>query len=104
MSKRIFQLVASVVLIFAALTPLAECFDHWDRNVAPANDTELRVTAWFVCAGFVLTAAKVLKYAPKPDGAMRRAGSLLEVGPATAAPRIERIEPTASPPLVPLRI
>lgn len=62
-SKRYLQLLAVVVLLFATLTPLANCFDTWDKGpaAAPANDTELHVTALFVGAGVLLVLPKLVR-------------------------------------------
>jgi len=103
--RRIFQLAASLVLILATVTPLMEVFDHWDKNVVPANDTELRVTAWFVCAGLVLTVAKLLRYVPALRGSKRYSGQLFQAPAALRLDAIASPAPTGSPPsLIPLRI
>ena len=104
MSRRIFQIVAAAVLIFAALTPLMECFDHWDKSPAPANDTEIHATALFVGVGIVLTLAELLRYVPK----------LVQRGDYSFPMELQRqaiwiwqdvsLEPTGSPPVIPLRI
>jgi hypothetical protein len=64
--------VAGIVLILAALTPLMECFDRWDKNPSPASDTEIHLTAWFVGVGIVLTLAKLVRYVPAPLGSNKR--------------------------------
>ena len=100
-SRRLFQFAAGVVLIFAILTPLANCFDWWDKNPAPANDTELHLTAWFAGVGFVLALRKLLRHLPAPGvRAMRRVCASFAFESADPA----RPEPNASPPLIPLRI
>ena len=38
-SRRIFQFVAASVLFFVTLTPLANCFDTWDKGAAAALRT-----------------------------------------------------------------
>jgi len=103
-SRRVFQLVAFLVLIFATLTPLANCFDTWDKGQPPANDTELQVTALFIGVGFVLVLPKLVRH------------FLISVIRIQLTPRAFRLsaalpcsdwaspEPTASPPLIPLRI
>lgn len=104
-SRRLFQLVAGLVLILATLTPLMEFFDHWDPNTTvPATDTELNVTAWFVGVGFVLTLAKLLRYVPALAGLKKRVNRVFQ-GPPVSRPDLSvRPEPTGSPPLIPLRI
>jgi hypothetical protein len=103
MPRRSFQLAAAIVLILAALTPLMECFDHWDKSPGPANDTEIHLAAWFAGAGLVLTMAKLLRYAP----------ALVKKRAIQSDPGVSRLlrsvdasllQPTESPPLVPLRI
>jgi hypothetical protein len=103
-SKRIFQIAAAVILTFAALTPIAECFDHWDKNVVPANDTELRVTAWFAFAGLVLTTAKLIRHVVSVLSARKRSIGRVELGQGSKQPDWRRVLPTSSPPLIPLRI
>lgn len=104
MVRRVFQFVAGLVLIFATLTPLANCFDTWDKNQPPANDTELQVTALVVFAGFALVLPKLVRRF------LIRATRI----PHTTEPRRliavlscsdwVKPEPTASPPLIFLRI
>jgi hypothetical protein len=100
---RIFQIVVGLVLIFAALTPLVECFDHWDGNVVPATDTELRTTALFAVAGLVLAMLYLVLNLP---GQVKGAEPVRQKSPQRAAvtPGNSRPEPTSSPRLVPLRI
>ena len=74
MSRRLFQVVAGIVLVLAALTPLTECFDSWERTPFPARDTEMYLTAVFVGVGLVLTLAKLLKYVP--DSGSSRLGGI----------------------------
>lgn len=103
-ARRIFQLAAGLVLMLVTLTPLAECFDHWDKNVVPANDTELNITAWFVGMGIAVALAKLLRYVPAPTSSKRHPGPSFQALPARRSPTIDRPASTASPPLVPLRI
>jgi len=103
-SRRIFQFVAGVVLILAALTPLTECFDRWDKNPSPASDTEIHLTAWFAGVGIVLTLAKVLQHVPLLASVRRCAKQVLPAGQALRLSNDDRLEPTGSPPLIPLRI
>lgn len=93
-----------LVLLFATLTPLANCFDTWDKNPAPANDTEMHLAAWFAGAGIVLVLAKTLRPVPVQTrrGAPMRSNRILaraDRGCAGVLP-----ESTDSPPLIPLRI
>ena len=104
MARRIFQLAAGLVLILVTLTPLAECFDRWDKNVVPANDTELNITSWFVGMGIAVALAKLLRAVPALAAAIRRPGLSFQALPALRSPSIDRPASTASPPLVPLRI
>ena len=104
MSKRIFQVFGAIVLVLAALTPLVECFDHWDKNVVPANDTELRATALAVCVGFALTAARLFRLIPVPGVSRSWSKPVLETKRAIARPEAKCVGPTSSPPLVVLRI
>lgn len=104
MARRIFQFAAGIVLILATLTPLAEYFDHWDKHVVPANDTELNITAWFVGVGIVVTLARLLRYVPALASSKRRPGPSIQSPPLLPAGASHRPASTASPPLVPLRI
>ena len=95
-----------VVLLLATLTPLANCFDTWDKGpaAAPANDTELHLTALFVGAGFVLVLPKLVRRFRIVAGcagwvATHSASSLGEFTLARSRPA-----PSASPPAIPLRI
>lgn len=104
LSKRVFQFAAVLVLLFATLTPLANCFDTWDKNPAPANDTEMHVAAWFAGAGMVLVIAKTLRPVPVPT---RRAAPMHSHHIlARADHSVAGVLPDAtdSPPLIPLRI
>jgi len=67
-----------MVLILAALTPLMECFDHWDKHPGPANDTEIHLTAWFVGVGIVLTLAELLLYTPSLTASKQTCGHSCE--------------------------
>ncbi|MHB1960593.1 MAG: hypothetical protein ACYCO5_16385 [Acidobacteriaceae bacterium] len=103
-ARRIFQLAAGLVLILVTLTPLAESFDHWDKHVVPANDTELNITAWFVGVGIAVALAKLLRYVPTLAASNRSPGRPRLAPAALRAVAAERPASTASPPLVPLRI
>jgi len=96
--------VACAFFALVAFTPTLECFDRWDKPTTPMTDTELRVTAWLVVAGTVAVVAHLVRLA-----ALRvaRGEASLYVAPAQPfvswhAPCCEI--PTASPPLIPLRI
>ena len=104
MARRIFQFAAGLVLILVTLTPLAESFDHWDKHVVPANDTELNITAWFVGVGIAVALAKLLRYVPTLASSKRRPGLPHASLACLRAVAAERPASTASPPLVPLRI
>lgn len=104
MARRAFKLAAGLVLILATLTPLVECFDHWDHNVTPTNDTELSVTAWFVGAGIVLTLAKLLRYVPALASSNRVPSELCQASFASRLGADNLPAPTGSPPLISLRI
>lgn len=104
MTRRIFQLAVGCVLIFATLTPLANVFDTWDRGQPPANDTELRVAAWFAGAGLVMVVASLLRYGPAPDRVPWGSHGTTQPAPVLRSVPGELPHPTASPPLVPLRI
>lgn len=103
-SRRVFQIVAGLLLFFAALTPLGNCFDSWDKNQPPANDTEFQLTALSVFAGFVLVLPKLVRQL------------LIAVVRQYRTVRPSRLivalyysdwvmpEPTGSPPPIPLRI
>jgi hypothetical protein len=103
-SRRIFQLVASAVLILAALTPLMECFDRWDRSAGPVSDSEIHLTAWIVGVGIVLTLAKLLRYVPALVRSAKEANQALPIWQALRQGEDDRVEPTGSPPVIPLRI
>lgn len=103
--RRIFQLAAGLVLVLATLTPLMELLDHWDKNVVPANDTELRATALVVCAGLVLTVAKLLRYVPTVADSKRYSSELSQAHLEMRLDETGGPAPTGSPPsLIPLRI
>lgn len=103
MRQRIFQVVAGVVLLLAALTPLVECFDHWDGNVVPATDTELRATMLFAVAGLVLAIVQLVRV--KPDSPKSGATVCVRSEDERSADCGDfRPEPTSSPPRIPLRI
>lgn len=104
MARRIFQLAAGLILLLVTLTPLAECFDHWDKHVVPANDTELSLTMWFAGAGMVLVLAKLLQYVPALAASTGNAGELCMAGAPLQAFARKRPASTAGPPLIPLRI
>lgn len=106
MSKRTFQIAVALVLFFGTLTPLANCFDTWDKGpaAAPVNDTELHLTAWVVGAGFVLVMTKWLRYIPVLTGGVKHTDSFRDI-PAFSFPVCDGCpEPTSSPPLLALRI
>lgn len=103
-SKRIFQFAAALVLLFATLTPLANCFDTWDKNPAPANDTELHLAAWFAGAGLVLVIAKTTRTVPVPAKTPHHMRLSRAAAPTDGRVLDVLPEPTASPPPIPLRI
>lgn len=103
MGRRIFQVVAGVVLLLAAVTPLVECFDHWDGNVVPATDTELRVTMLFAVAGLVLATVQLVRV--KRDSPDSGAAICIRFENEQSPDCGDfRPEPTSSPPRIPLRI
>lgn len=103
-SRRIFQCIAGLIFIFAALTPLVNCFDTWDRNQPPVNDTELRLTALFVVAGFVQALPRLVRKFLILAINLRWISRLLPSTVALSCSDWVSPEPTASPPLIPLRI
>jgi hypothetical protein len=102
-SRRVYQLAGTLILLLAALTPLMECFDRWDKDPGPANDTEIHLTAWFVGVGVVLTLAKLLRRLPALAITRATRRRFFQI-PASRLVGIERPAPTGSPPLLPLRI
>ena len=104
MSKRVFQIVAAMVLLAAALTPLMECFDHWDKAGPPVNDTEIHLTAWFVGVGVVLTLAKVMRRAVAMVAMKMERRETFVAWPLLRVFDGMQVVPTGSPPLIPLRI
>jgi hypothetical protein len=105
-SKRTFQIAVALVLFFGTLTPLANCFDTWDKGpaAAPVNDTELHLTAWVVGAGFVLVTMKLMRYLPAFTSGVKHIDCFRNI-PAFSFPACDGCpEPTSSPPLVALRI
>lgn len=103
-SRRIFQCIAGLIFIFAALTPLVNCFDTWDRNQPPVNDTELRLTALFVVAGFVQALPRLVRKFLIVSIGLRRVSRPLPSTVVLSSSGWVRPEPTASPPLISLRI
>ncbi|HEV2278085.1 MAG TPA: hypothetical protein VGS02_07905 [Acidobacteriaceae bacterium] len=103
-SNRMFQVAAALVLLFATLTPLANCFDTWDKNPAPANDTEMHLAAWFAGAGLVLVIARTTRAMPVPAKTPHRIRLSRAAAPADGRLLDVLPESTASPPLIPLRI
>jgi hypothetical protein len=89
--------------MLAALTPLMECFDFWDKNPGPASDTEIHVTAWFVGVGIVLTIAKLLRHIPVFAILKTRQNQVL-LARQTMPFGDYCFEPRGSPPLISLRI
>ena len=103
-SRRVYQFAGTLILLLATLTPLMECFDRWDRNPGPANDTEIHLTAWFVGVGVVLTLVKLLRHVPVLAVAHAPRHTSFQL-PASRLIDIECPTPTGSPPpLLPLRI
>lgn len=104
MRHRIVQLATVAIVLFATLTPLANCFDTWDKNPNPAQDTEMHLAAWFAGAGFVLAMAKLARLVAP----VARRGRLARCMQRMAAPLLPEESrcpvPTGSPPLLPLRI
>jgi hypothetical protein len=103
-SRRVFQLAGVLILILATLTPLMECFDRWDANPGPANDTEIHLTAWFVGVGVVLTLAELLRRLPALAVSRTTRNLSFHLPRALQLVHNERPAPTGSPPLIPLRI
>lgn len=104
MSKRVFQFAVALVLLFATLTPLANCFDTWDKDPAPANDTEMHLAAWFAGAGLVLVIAKTTRTVPVPARTPHRMRISRAAAPTDGSVLDALPESTASPPQIPLRI
>lgn len=106
MSKRTFQIAIALVVFFGILTPLANCFDTWDKGAtaAPANDTELHVAALAVGAGFVLVMMKIMRYIPAFAGGVERIDFFRDVPTISSPVCADRSEPTCSPPVIALRI
>lgn len=95
------------MLLLAALTPLMECFDHWDKHPGPANDTEIHLTAWFIGAGVVLSLAELLRYTPSLTASKPTRRYSFKTPTTIRQPQSIRVEPTGSPPIpltAPLRI
>jgi hypothetical protein len=96
------QFAIAFVLTLAALAPMAELFDHWDKGVVPANDTELCVTATCAFAGLIVTMAVTIRPAPAPPvNALREREQKTQPQRTLAT---ASVVPAASPPAVPLRI
>jgi hypothetical protein len=103
-SRRIFQLAGTLILILATLSPLMECFDRWDTTPGPANDFEIHLTAWFVGVGIVLTLAKLLRRLPALAVSRATHSRSVHSRPALQLTYTQSPAPTGSPPLLPLRI
>lgn len=104
MVKRFVQCAACVFVLMVAFTPLLECFDHWDGPTTPMTDTELRVTAWLAVAGTIAVVMRVAHSAALVKADCK--GSQLRVIAVRAFLWCAccAAVPTASPPLIPLRI
>lgn len=102
--RRLLQCAAFLVLIFATVTPVVNCFDTWDKGQAPANDTELQVTALFIGAGFVLVLPKLVRRFRIAAVRLQRAAAPVVATGEIVSPYRTRPEPSASPPPVPLRV
>lgn len=103
-SRRIFQCAAALVLIFATVTPLVNCFDSWDKGQPPADDTEIHVAVLFVVAGFAMVLPKLVRHLLNSGIRIERTARIpcFELG--AFFPNRITPEPTASPPLISLRI
>src|SRR5689334_17491631 len=104
MSRRVSQIVVTIILAAATLTPMLEFFDHWDKTPGPDSDSEIHVTAWFVGLGVALVVARALRYVPTlaKIGRQTRASQMCT---AFVSKEHRRFEPDVSPPpLIPLRI
>lgn len=102
--RRIGKLVVTVIVLFATLTPLANCFDTWDKNPNPAKDTETHLAAWFAAAGFVLVMAELSHLKPPAARPGRGQRAAVSMGARQLPAESPGPAPTASPPLLPLRI
>ena len=103
-ARRVFQFVAGLILIFSSLTPLINCFDTWDKRQPPVNDTELRATALVVFAGFLVVLPKLVRRFLIGAVTLPRASAPERLAAALSCSNWVRPEPSASPPLIPLRI
>lgn len=102
MVRRSIKFVIAFVLTLAALAPMAELFDRWDKGVVPANDTELCVTATCAFAGLIVTMAVTLRPSPAPPvNALRQREQRIQPQRTLAT---ALVVPAASPPAAPLRI
>lgn len=104
MLKRGLHITALLIVLLAALTPLAETVDTWDHDPNPAHDTELQLTAWFTGLGVVLTVVLLTRAVGK---VLLRCTRFLE--PRISSIFVLRAKPVpesgAGPPLTsPLRI
>lgn len=104
MLRRIFQLAAIAIVLLAALTPLMECFDHWDARTGPAGDSEIHFTAFIVGVGIVFSLAELLRYIPLLTRTRQNSCTSSAPQRVTQQRDIFPVAPTASPPLIPLRI
>jgi hypothetical protein len=100
--RRSLQFAIAFVLTIAVLAPMAELFDHWDKGVVPANDTELCVTATCAFAGLIVTIALTVRPATVPAANTFRERMRTRQPQGTRA--VMLVVPAASPPTVPLRI
>ena len=104
MSRRLFQIVVTIILAAATLTPLLETFDRWDKNPGPNSDTEIHITAWFVGLGAALVVARALRYVPRLAKIGRQVLAS-EICTAFVSWELPHLEPDLSPPpLTSLRI
>jgi hypothetical protein len=104
MQRRISQLATVLIVLLATLTPLANCFDTWDKNPNPAKDTEMRLAAWFAGAGFVLAMARLVRLVAPAARNGRLASSVRRVAARPLQLDVSSPVPTGSPPPLALRI
>lgn len=101
MARRSFQFVVITLVLVASFAPLIDTFDTWDHSPVPSCDTELQIAAVAVGIGVVITLAKLSRFSIEDS----TIGTVVRDSVVLLQSSEERLcIPTASPPILGLRI